>query len=137
MLPPAPTRLSTTTCWPSVSLSCDDMERAITSVAPPGPALTTNRIDFAGQACAQASEANPYAQTATIHWASGCIDLTPWNGPGGQRFAVSRDLARPCKPNSIEARMREDPPQTVAQRAQAMRLSHDHGVQRQREYQRL
>src|SRR6185503_5099764 len=137
MFPPAPTRLSTTTCWPSVSLSCDDMERAITSVAPPGPALTTSRIDFAGQACACANEANAYAQTATRHWASGCIGLTPWNGSGGQRFAVSRYLARPRKPNSIEVRMGKNAPQAVAQRAQTMRLSHDHGVQRQRKYQRL
>src|SRR5690349_10012943 len=61
MLPPAPTRLSTTTCWPRVSLSCDDMDRAMTSVAPPGPALTTSRIDFAGQVCAHAAEAKANA----------------------------------------------------------------------------
>ena len=63
MLPPAPTRFSTTTCWPSVSLKGDDMERAITSVEPPAAKLTISLIGFAGHAWAQASDANANGAT--------------------------------------------------------------------------
>src|SRR5690606_15628468 len=59
MLPPAPTRLSTTTCWPSVADRPWAAERAMTSVLPPAAKLTTIRIGRAGQAWAAAWVTKP------------------------------------------------------------------------------
>ncbi len=50
MLLAAPGRLSTTTAWPSASLSFWLMVRATTSVAPPGVNPTTMRTGFDGNA---------------------------------------------------------------------------------------
>jgi len=66
MLPPAPTRLSTTTCWPSVSLSLADIDRAMTSVEPPAAKLTTMRTGFAGHVCAATVGAKAIAASATV-----------------------------------------------------------------------
>src|SRR6266850_343854 len=48
MLPPAPARFSTTTCWPSSSPSAGATMRAVVSVPPPGSNPTTVVIGFAG-----------------------------------------------------------------------------------------
>ena len=49
MLPPAPGRLSTTTCWPSRSPSLGATIRTVASVEPPGGKVTIMRIGLAGQ----------------------------------------------------------------------------------------
>src|SRR5205085_3675286 len=54
MLPPAPARFSTTTCWPRRSASAGATMRAVVSVPPPGSKPTTMVIGFAGKFCAAA-----------------------------------------------------------------------------------
>jgi hypothetical protein len=49
MLPLAPARLSTTTCWPHTSLSFCETTRATMSVAPPGENGTITRTGFVGK----------------------------------------------------------------------------------------
>src|SRR2546423_12711892 len=80
MMPPAPTRLSTTTCCPSVSLSFDAMERAVTSVEPPAAAFTIIRIGLVGHtllfeaACDDPGDANASASAAAVRqMTSGCM----------------------------------------------------------------
>src|SRR3954470_17018052 len=51
MLPPAPARLSITTCWPSALLSACAVTRANVSPPPPADEPTIKRIDFAGYSC--------------------------------------------------------------------------------------
>src|SRR5438046_746275 len=64
MLPPAPARFSTTTCWPRSSASAGAMMRAVVSVPPPGSKPTTVVIGFAGyEPCATAA---PLATSAAI-----------------------------------------------------------------------
>ena len=50
MLPPAPGRLSTITCWPSRSPSLGATMRTVASDEPPGGKVTIMRIGLAGQA---------------------------------------------------------------------------------------
>jgi hypothetical protein len=64
MLPPAPGRLSTTTCWPSLSLSRGTIIRTTASVLPPGGNVTTMRIGLLGKSGCVAGA-----------WA--CADRTP------------------------------------------------------------
>jgi hypothetical protein len=68
MLPPAPGRLSTTTCWPSFSLSLGTSMRTTASALPPGGKVTTIRIGLLGKSlplpCARAGPASS-AQAAT------------------------------------------------------------------------
>src|SRR5436190_2915774 len=52
MLPPAPARLSTTTGWPRISVSCCPVRRAMMSAGPPGAKGITKRTGLAGQVCA-------------------------------------------------------------------------------------
>ena len=55
MVPPAPTRGSTTICWPSASVSFGASSRAVISGAPPGaPNGSTKRMGFTGYCCALA-----------------------------------------------------------------------------------
>src|SRR5450432_3634359 len=56
MLPPAPARLSTTTDWPSVSVSRLATSRARMSVVAPAGKGTTNRIAWFGYACPNAPQ---------------------------------------------------------------------------------
>src|SRR4029079_6166375 len=63
MLPPAPERFSTTTCWPSSSDKAGAMMRAVVSVPPPGSKPTTVVTGFCGY-CACAAAAKPKASTA-------------------------------------------------------------------------
>src|SRR5258706_5801160 len=63
MLPPAPARFSTTTCWPSSSPSAGAMMRAVVSVPPPGSKPTTVVIAFCGH-CAAAAALNDSAANA-------------------------------------------------------------------------
>src|SRR6476659_5539553 len=55
MVPPAPTRLSTSTFCPHISLSFCATRRAITSVDPPGARPRTNRTGLFGYCWANAS----------------------------------------------------------------------------------
>src|SRR5262245_38455171 len=54
MLPPAPVRFSTSTCWPMLSLMNLATTRATVSVPPPGSKPTTMLIGFDGKVCASA-----------------------------------------------------------------------------------
>ena len=69
MLPAAPPRLSTTTCWPSDWLSESDRIRAMMSVGPPGANGTTTVMGRSGKAAAgrtrHSSAAAPTAVIAT------------------------------------------------------------------------
>src|SRR5262245_34681223 len=56
VVPPAPTRFSTTTGWPRISESGCATMRAAMSVPPPAPKPTTIRIGCFGQSCAKRSE---------------------------------------------------------------------------------
>jgi hypothetical protein len=47
MLPPAPGRLSTTTCWPSLSFRRGTSMRTTASALPPGGKVTTMRMGLA------------------------------------------------------------------------------------------
>src|SRR3990172_10502140 len=65
-MPPAPERLSTTTCCPSPSPSFGATERAITSVPPPGGNGTMKRIGFDGHVCDCAGAAAKTAQSVRL-----------------------------------------------------------------------
>src|SRR6185295_13368849 len=52
MLPPAPARFSTTTCWPRFSPRNLATTRATVSVPPPGSKPTTMVIGLDGKVCA-------------------------------------------------------------------------------------
>src|SRR3954468_24624270 len=54
MLPPAPGRLSTITCWPSAALIGAATRRAMISPPPPAEDPTMMRIGLVGYACAHA-----------------------------------------------------------------------------------
>src|SRR5512138_2492487 len=58
MVPPAPARFSTTTCWPSCSESVFATMRAVVSVPPPGSKPTTVVIGFVGNVWAHALPQN-------------------------------------------------------------------------------
>lgn len=68
LLPPAPVRLSTTTGWPSFSVSRGTSRRTTASVLPPGGKVTTMRIGLLGQSvlavCAWLVAAAPQALAA-------------------------------------------------------------------------
>src|SRR5678816_1990936 len=69
MLPPAPARFSTTTCWPSSSPIGFCRMRAVVSVPPPGSKPTTTVTGLFGYApCASAPHANgkPRAAASTL-----------------------------------------------------------------------
>src|SRR4051812_47139515 len=55
MLPPAPARFSTTTCWPSVRLILSATVRAIASLPPPAAYGTTSVIGRDGKSSAAAA----------------------------------------------------------------------------------
>src|SRR5882757_8706237 len=63
MVPPAPPWFSTTTCWPSWSLRCWAVSRAIMSTPPPAVSGTTSLIGRLGQASCAAS--GPLAATTS------------------------------------------------------------------------
>src|SRR6267378_5951242 len=68
MLPPAPARFSTTTCWPRFSLIVLATIRATVSVPPPGSKPTTIVTGLLGKlACANALEAKAKAKKTEIH----------------------------------------------------------------------
>src|SRR5690349_2078343 len=56
MLPPAPGRLSTITCWPSASLNRGLIARATISAPPPGENPTRSRNGFDGKSAAKVFE---------------------------------------------------------------------------------
>src|SRR5437868_4493178 len=64
MLPPAPARFSTTTCWPRSSPKAGATMRAVVSVPPPGSKPTTVVTGLAGYPCAVAPCAMPSAASA-------------------------------------------------------------------------
>src|SRR5437773_3852122 len=74
------------------------------------------------------------------------IALTPFSRPADsaprdessrKRLAVARNVAGPREPHALELWMAEYAAQAVAQRADAVRLPEDHGVQRDRKHERL
>src|SRR3954463_13542464 len=78
MLPPAPARFSTTTCWPSCSPSGFCRMRAVVSVPPPGSKPTTTVTGLLGYApCASAPYANGMLKAA----ASTLVSLLIANSP--------------------------------------------------------
>src|SRR5687768_16673614 len=64
MLPPAPARFSTMTCWPSCSPRGFCRMRAVVSVPPPGSKPTTIVTGLAGKPCAAAAAAKAMPNTA-------------------------------------------------------------------------
>src|SRR5437868_6911812 len=64
MLPPAPARFSSTTCWPRSSPKAGATMRAVVSVPPPGSKPTTVVTGLAGYPCAVAPCAMPSAASA-------------------------------------------------------------------------
>src|SRR5258706_4145313 len=56
MVPIAPTRFSTTNCWPNTSLKRWQVSRAILSMLPPAAKPTNTLTGFCGHACASAGE---------------------------------------------------------------------------------
>src|SRR3954463_1774532 len=64
MLPPAPARFSTMTCWPMFSARNFATTRATVSVPPPGSKPTTMVIGFDGKFCAVAKQENENAKAA-------------------------------------------------------------------------
>src|SRR5215210_580786 len=65
MRPPAPPRLSSTSCWPSAADMLGVTVRASTSGVPPAGTDTTTLIGFVGYVCAAAgAEINGAATTA-------------------------------------------------------------------------
>ena len=54
MMPPPPTRFSTTICWPSTSDSRAAIRRPVTSMLPPAAKGTSSLIGRSGQFCAPA-----------------------------------------------------------------------------------
>src|SRR4051812_14751002 len=58
MMPPAPARLSTTTCCPTLSDIFCAISRATISVEPPGANPTRKRMDLDGKFCADAATVN-------------------------------------------------------------------------------
>jgi hypothetical protein len=64
ILPLAPARLSTSTCWPQESESFCATMRVTMSVAPPGENGTMTRTDLTGKLCASAGVAPSSAAAA-------------------------------------------------------------------------
>src|SRR6476469_2314691 len=64
MLPPAPGRLSMTTCWPSRSPSLGATMRTVASVEPPGGKVTMMRIGLLGHGAGAGACARPAAAPA-------------------------------------------------------------------------
>src|SRR5947208_10709236 len=64
MLPLAPARLSTITCWPSTAGSAFAMRRVMVSAPPPGELGTMHRIGLTGNACPQPAAAHMHVTTA-------------------------------------------------------------------------
>src|SRR4051812_28711785 len=78
MLPLAPGRFSTITCWPSRRPSGSATTRALLSATPPGAKGTMMRIGFAGQSseCAGPAASNVSARkNATDRERTGLISL--------------------------------------------------------------
>src|SRR6478736_3960792 len=65
MLPPAPARFSTRTCWPMLSPRNLATTRATVSVPPPGSKPTTMVIGLDGKLCAAQSAENSNAKSET------------------------------------------------------------------------
>src|SRR6185295_18733481 len=65
MLPPAPARFSTITCWPMFSARNFATTRATVSVPPPGSKPTTIVIGLDGKFCAVAKQGSVNAKAAT------------------------------------------------------------------------
>ena len=63
-VPPAPSRLSTTTLWPSRSASLPAISRAAMSSTLPGPPGTTQVMVRLGKSCARAGMATAMAAAA-------------------------------------------------------------------------
>src|SRR5207244_8677464 len=75
MLPPAPARFSTTTCWPMFSLIVLATMRATVSVPPPGSKPTTIVTGLLGNPpCADALAANSSPQHAEINLMSSSFE---------------------------------------------------------------
>src|SRR6476620_7305624 len=66
MLPPAPGRLSMTTCCVKPSVIFCPNARAMVSFPPPGGNGTMKRIGFVGKACATAAHAHTHRAAAAI-----------------------------------------------------------------------
>src|SRR5688572_24049429 len=81
MLPPAPARFSTTTCWPSRELSRGAIARATRSLAPPGANPTSRRTGLLGYASAaqlwDAPSISIAAQQAQQYRSLVAIDCSP------------------------------------------------------------
>src|SRR5258706_13535089 len=67
IMPPAPPRLSTTTCCPSCEDSLGAMMREVISVPPPGANGLTHLIACCGHACAQAEPVSAMAANPQSH----------------------------------------------------------------------
>src|SRR5690606_23195565 len=97
IVPFAPVRLSTTTCWPSSSEYLGAMMRATRSVAPPGGKPMMRRTGLVGKFCAAAGHAaasNPieHATRAALRYLCNLIchasvEKLPAKNPRGGRRA--------------------------------------------------
>src|SRR5471032_2549957 len=121
MLPPAPARLSTTTCWPSDSESFCAMMRAMTSVGPPGAKPTMMRIGFTGYCCAAAppaaiiAAANIAAPAVMIFFIAFSSFFASW---------ILNFSSSDQRPQRAQIRHLLDPPHGVDQLTRALRAEH-------------
>src|SRR5262245_50628810 len=79
MLPLAPGRFSTMTCWPSRAASGSAMTRALLSARPPGANGTTMRTGRAGNCCpaAHSCPTSPQTTPRSIPAISSDLSTTP------------------------------------------------------------
>src|SRR5262245_19867961 len=98
VVPPAPTRFSTTTAWPRISDSGWATMRAAMSVPPPAPNPTIRRIGRVGQSCACARPAKKMA----AHASSMAAGRDASREHTGLRFLVLDRVAQDSDPFDLD-----------------------------------
>src|SRR5215471_11974321 len=81
-MPPAPPMFSTTTCWPSASLSRCPKMRAMVSTGPPAAYATTMVIGRAGQSCAVAGAVSVTASASATSSLAMIVSVLFGRDPG-------------------------------------------------------
>src|SRR6185369_11887684 len=106
MLPPAPGRLSMTTCWPSLSPSLGATMRTVASVEPPGGKVTIMRIGLLGQAAGAGVCARLPAATATKAVATPRVRKKRFTEASMRCSGIARRV--PCRRSSLRATVTGD-----------------------------
>src|ERR1019366_10188413 len=107
MVPPAPARLSTTSCWPQISLSLAATIRAVTSTPPPGAKPTSNRPGLFGYGCEFTAPAATRDSTAPKVTASHFvlfIFIFPLRQNQASKSATAQQFAAIVHPPSLTIR---------------------------------